>query len=320
MTESNMILRCLPRTPPRWTCKFSPLFYAHDCRLEFDILPFSPGGHFEFFPVTIRSAGAILRATLRLSAKAGMELNLPHINTPDITIFNNSIPKFGAGIVADTFVNFAEFNTNITVAPDGDFCELPVVEAYSLAIGAAVGATLKLNSHTWGPAASSSTALFYTTLASACAVKGNPVKSSSVAVPTKGGIQARSLTVTTISTVRVYTGVACRSSGLVNCPASLQTTTQETSTLKLTTLVTSGAVPTFPASTSNYVTATIPFGTNVHKLAALSGTPTPYVPSPLATGHTIVDGRTGKVKNKLIIGLSVGIGVPVLIGLSAICV
>jgi hypothetical protein len=229
------------------------------------------------------------------------------------------MPTFGGGIVADVFVNVAEFVTNITAAPVGELCELPIVEAYSFAVGAAAGATVTMESHTWGPVATASTVVFYTTLASACAVKKNLTVTSSAAAAASGGLQARDLTVKTISKTQVYTGVACLSPGLVNCPPALQTTTQETSTLTLVTSVSSGVVPTFPASTSSSVTSTIPFGSNVQKLATLSGTPTSYVPGPMATAHTIVDGKTGGVSNKVIIGVSVGVGIPVVIGLVALC-
>jgi hypothetical protein len=94
-----------------------------------------------------------------------------------------------------------------------------------------------------------------------------------------------------------------------------------------------GITPTFPASTALSVASTIPFGSGVQRLAATSGAPVSYVPPPppppsstvsgegsQGTGDVFGDigevlgGSTGGVSNKLVIGLSVGLGVPVLIG------
>jgi len=72
----------------------------------------------------------------------------------------------------------------------------------------------------------------------------------------------------------------------------------------------SGTVPTYPASISNSVDSTIAFGTNVNALATGSGNPSSFTPT---ASPPLLEGTTHGVSNKLIIGLSVGLGLPVLI-------
>lgn len=282
------------------------------------ILP-SPGGRFEFLPVTIQGAGAIITATLRLSAKAGLQAHAPEI--PSITLFNHSTPSFGGGIIAQLFADIAELVANVSAAPQGDVCDFRMDAEYSFNVGAGAGATLTLDANTWGPQIAASTPIFYTTLASLCATKANVTSTAAAASSTSSSgfhlAKRASLTTTTISTTQIYTGVNCMSSGLANCPASLQTTMKSTSTLTLVTAVPSGSSATFPAVTANSVASTVAFGPSAHNLVVLSGSPTSYVPGSAATSsnssgfHNGVDGSTGGVSNKVIIGVSVGVGVPV---------
>jgi hypothetical protein len=100
----------------------------------------------------------------------------------------------------------------------------------------------------------------------------------------------------------------------------------------MTTVLTveSGVTPTFPVSTFSTLSEAIPFGDGKRSLGALSGSPVSYVP-PRET-ETAGDSGSGNENgdasgdeeegdddnnNKLIIGLSVGLGVPVLIGVAA---
>ncbi|KAH8588634.1 hypothetical protein B0O99DRAFT_638854 [Bisporella sp. PMI_857] len=256
------------------------------------------GGRFEFLPVTIQSAGATLSATLRVGVHAGFEIDTSGI--------------VSAGVEVGVFANVAEFVTNVTVIPGGndEGCELQVEESYQLAVGAAAGATVAFQGHTWGPAPETVIPLWYTTFAEACAIKGSSTTSNSAQATTLAPRQ--DLSTATLKDTVTYTGVVCASTGLVNCPVSLQSTTHVTSTKTLITAVPSGAKPTFPATTGPTVVKTIDFGTNVKKIFETTGSPTSFVPTPSSK----VDELTEKIKEKakgvdkkVIIGASVGGGV-----------
>jgi hypothetical protein len=263
--------------------------------------------------VTIQSAGVVFTALLRLGLQAGLD-----ISAPPVTIDGRSFDTFSTGAEVGIWLNLAEFITNVTIAPEGDAngCELLVEEVYSMAIGAQAGATLAILDHTWGPTPNTSTAFFYTTLASVCAISATPTTAV-----TARAAEASGLTTTTLSTEITYTGTACGSIGLLNCPLSLQITSKNTVTSTLVTSVPSGLTATFPATTQSSVTGTIAFGANAKALASTSGAPTSYIPGPTSTSGIVrvIDRKIGGVSNKLIIGVSVGIGGPVLLAIIAGC-
>ena len=132
--------------------------------------------------------------------------------------------------------------------------------------------------------------------------------------------QRQDLEAITLTTTVKLVGQTCKSSGLVNCPASLQGTTTEETVLTLVTEVPDGEEPTFPATTFDSVTSTVAFGNSAHKIIAASGSPTSFVPEATAAdssgkGSDALSGETRGVSNKVIIGVSVGIGIPVLIAI-----
>ncbi|KAF8858413.1 hypothetical protein BDZ45DRAFT_674010 [Acephala macrosclerotiorum] len=270
------------------------------------------GGHFEFLPVKIQSAGVVLTALLRIGLQVGI-----NVAAPPLTIEHIHVGTFSSGTEAGIWMNVAEFITNVTSGPTGDGtnCDLMVEEVYSMAIGAQAGATLAILDHTWGPTPNTSTVLFYTTLASSCLAN----TTSTSAALTARAVEATGLTTTTLINSTTYTGTGCLSTGLLNCPVSLQTTSKYTATSTLVTSVPSGSTATWPATTQNSVASTIAFGTNVKNLESTSGTPTSFVPTTTPTsGITgVIDGETGGVSNKIIIGVSVGVGVPVLLAIIA---
>ncbi|KAF2477230.1 uncharacterized protein BDR25DRAFT_371252 [Lindgomyces ingoldianus] len=283
-----------------------------------------PGVHFEFLPVTIESAGAVLTATLRISAHAGISLD-----TPKFAI----LPSISGGIEVAVFANMAKFVTNVTTDTTGkEDCPLKVVEYYEFAIGANAGATVAVGDETWGPQPATTIPVFYTTLADACAIKGKSTPTPTVTP--RALLDGRAdMKTTTISTELIFTGASCISSGLAICPASLQTTTQYTSTSTLVTVVPSGAVPSFPASTFDSVMRTVEFGAKASRIEGISGSPTSYVP-PSSTSPSInssntslstssptsnTDRKLGGVSNKVIIGVSVGVGIPALAAIIGGC-
>lgn len=229
--------------------------------------------------------------------------------------------NLSAGIGTDIFAYVADFalQVNGTAAAEENSCELAATAEYTMALGAAAGATAAVGSYIWGPAASTTVPVWYTTLASICAATKTS-SASSAGITARAELDSRDdVSTTVMSTVESFTMVACSSPGLVNCPANLQYTTSYQRTVTTDVTVPSGSSPTFPAGTYASVTSAIPFGTNVRRLAATSGSPTSYTPKPSSTSTDrvpgILDVYTDGVSNKLIIGLCVGLGVPFLIAL-----
>jgi len=258
--------------------------------------------------------------------KLGLEVDTGGIASAlDNTPFN-----IEAGIVAEVFANVAEFITNVTgpalsSKPDSNStpCGLSVVEQYQFAVGAAAGATVAVGFQTWGPLASESTPLFYTTLASACALR-KPTSPVSPTVPLTTTLKPRqaaaptaALTTVTTKTTLHFTAQSCKSSGLINCPASLHVSSTYQSVVTLTTAVPSGVKPTFPLTRYASVESPVPFGAGAHKMVESTGVPTSFVPRPTGGVEDIkgwLEGQTGTLGNKVLLGLVVGLGVPVLIG------
>ncbi|KAI1335505.1 hypothetical protein F5Y15DRAFT_428188 [Xylariaceae sp. FL0016] len=266
-----------------------------------------PGGKFEFLPVTITTAEASLKAVLRVGVHAGIQFQTDSDE--------DEAWSLGAGLEGSVFANVAEFVTNVT-SGTGE-CELEVVEYYELAVGAAAGATAHWSTHSWGPTPNTTTAIFYTTLADVCASQGTRTSTATLTTTTDDSIFEKRDDWSTTETTITYTGQACQSTGLINCPVSLQTTTTFEATL--TTSVPSGNTPTFPQSVMTTVASTIPFGTNVKDLKATSGTPTSFVPNPTHHANNFLNGETGGVSNKIIIGVGIGLGVPVLLAAIILC-
>ncbi|KAF2270015.1 hypothetical protein CC78DRAFT_507608 [Lojkania enalia] len=288
-----------------------PLFSDNVTNLEFN------GGQFEFLPVTIDSAGVTLSAVLRVGVSAGLTIDSPK------EVFGKSI---SGGIEVALFAHVAEFTTNITAAPEEE-CRLQVIQEYQLALGAGAGVYIAVDAETWGPVAETATPIWYTTMADVCAIEGKPTPMPTSATVTARDIAGRQEELSTTSTeIEVkYTGVACESS-LAICPASLQTTIKTTVTKTLVTAVPSGTEVTWPTSPgiTDAVATTSAFGSNAKQIETASGTPTSYEPPPpppseIPTGsiEKVLEGETGGVSNKVIIGVSVGVGVPVIMALVA---
>ncbi|PVH73717.1 hypothetical protein DL98DRAFT_594767 [Cadophora sp. DSE1049] len=83
------------------------------------------GGSFEILSMTIKNAGVILTAILRIEGCS---------------------VKVSTGIEAGVWVDIVQFKTNITAAPatNGNTCELRVIEKYVMALEANTGAALAI--------------------------------------------------------------------------------------------------------------------------------------------------------------------------------
>ncbi|KAK4098489.1 hypothetical protein N658DRAFT_455024 [Parathielavia hyrcaniae] len=307
------------------------------------------GGKFEFLPVILLRGEVALKAVLRVGMHAGLSVQTMPLKFPTrgpITEKLSELAQFEAGVEVGVFAHVAEFLTNVTggallAAEEG--CAFKIVEEYTLAVGAVAGATVAVGDHTWGPQPETTIPVFYTTLADICAITSTTTLSTPT-IPTSTALAARQdqdvdLETHTLTTKLLETAIGCASPQLVICPASLQTTTIRTSTKTHVTALPEGVTPTFPASTALTVASTIPFGTDSRvrgSIAATSGAPVSYVPPPpppppestssVSNGgvdegdgdgvwddvEEVFAGETGGVSNKLIIGLSVGLGVPIL--------
>ncbi|KAF2743167.1 hypothetical protein M011DRAFT_410998 [Sporormia fimetaria CBS 119925] len=287
------------------------------------------GGRFEFLPVTVESAGVVLSAILRVGVHAGFQLAAPEI--PELTLFDQDIgvPAVGGGIEVGVFANVAEFITNVTYASERE-CPLKVIQSYQLALGAAAGATVAIGKQMWGPVATTSVPIWYTEVADACAVQ----KTASPMVTTAPAAERRQDLKTTTATTKVtHTVVACITPGLANCPASAQSTSQTVETRTVVTALASGEKFTFPSTVQDTVSTTVGFGADAVTVPTTTGTPMSYVPPPppperTSDGAKAADSDSSdtnkeppkadeksKGADKLIIGLSVGLGVPVLLAL-----
>ncbi|KAK4118649.1 hypothetical protein N657DRAFT_367267 [Parathielavia appendiculata] len=312
------------------------------------------GGRFEFLPVILLRGEVALRAILRVGMHAGVSVSTSSLKFQTlgpVTKKISEMAQFEAGVEVGVFAHVAEFLTNVTggtllAADEG--CALKIVEEYTLAVGATAGATVAVGEHTWGPQPATTIPLFYTTLADICASTSSTTLSTASPTATASSITLAArqesdqppLQTHTLTTKVLHTGIGCASPGLVICPASLQTTSILTSTMTLVTAVPKGVTPMFPASTALTVANTIPFGEGkaVGSIAATSGAPVSYVPPPpplpppASSSSSVEDGNgggvvgdvgevftgeTGGMSNKLIIGLSVGLGVPAVLAFVA---
>ncbi|KFY79833.1 hypothetical protein V499_01266 [Pseudogymnoascus sp. VKM F-103] len=284
------------------------------------------GGNFEFLPVTLVGADLILTAILRLGIRSGLEFSTP-------TSFIGGIPvKFSTGIEAGVWADVAKLVTNVTAAPDREDCPLQVVEEYTMLVGANAGASLAIGEHSWGPEPSTQVPIWYTTLVDICA--GAKTTAAAAAV-TSVAVVGRDEGMTTTVTVVTQTAIVCLSTGLVECPASLQSAVKNVVTSTLIAPVPVGTAEAFPTTTVDAVVRTKAFGTGAKEIGATTGSPVSYVPTvssttttsePTSSGSTsartddnIIEGKTKGVSNKVIIGVSVGLGLPVLILIIAAC-
>ncbi|EED13272.1 conserved hypothetical protein [Talaromyces stipitatus ATCC 10500] len=283
-----------------------------------------PGGAYEFLPITIGGEGSI-QALLSLKASLGVEVDTPK-PTSDFDF------EFNAGIETDVFAYVADFlmQVNGSSTTDSGDCELVAVAEYTYAVGAAAGATVAVDkSFSWGPSPNTTVPIWYTTLASICAAtKTSTSAPASLITPRAELNQPGDSSLTTTTSTTTYQIVNCMSSGMINCPINLQNTTTYQAVVTSALSIESGSVVTLPTTGVSALATGIPFGSKSYKLQAVSGTPISYVPPPpsstsATTSSTSISSPGGvgsgllgvDKNNKLIIGLSVGLGVPFLAAL-----
>ncbi|KAG5951739.1 hypothetical protein E4U53_002388 [Claviceps sorghi] len=274
------------------------------------------GGKFEFLPVTLESEEVVLKALLRLSVRAGFTFETYHLHVP----VEGTELELAAGIETQAYVNVAEFTTNITTKPGREFesskdCALHVVQDYTLAVGAAAGATVDCLGTAYGPTPATEIPVFYTNLAASCVTRGFH-SSLTTNYPELARRRASDYSTTTKETTAVYEATACISPGLINCPASLQSIARNIVTKTLTATVASGsnAVWSTPAATA-FVAAD--FQKDVLSFKGSSGVPKSYSPPPSgktsaaspAQGNNVLQGEAGRVSHRVIVGVAIGMGI-----------
>ncbi|KAH6683655.1 hypothetical protein F5X68DRAFT_263050 [Plectosphaerella plurivora] len=253
------------------------------------------GAQFEFLPVFIEAGGIVLTALLRASISAGINIETPLDMSIEAFGQNYSIPSAGGGVSVLLYADLAKLTTTISTEvgeDEGEDCAIGAIEEFEVALGAAAGASVYLYDRTWGPTAATHTPVFYTTLGRVC------IAEEAAATPAVVLRQEEVVTTTTVT----YTGVKCTSAGVLDCPASAQSVHKET------------AVETRAAGGQPGL-STVGFGGKALSLGATSGRPVSWVPPPPTAG---VDEKVGQhdeqgVNMGLVIGLSVGLGVPALL-------
>ncbi|CRK29916.1 hypothetical protein BN1723_003875 [Verticillium longisporum] len=294
------------------------------------------GGQFEFLPVTVESDGVTFRALLRVAIHAGLELHTPFL--PDLSVGDFEFPSAGVGIELAVWANLADLTTSIIPGSadsdvrrrddddqdddeqeDGD-CRLRVRQEFVFALGAAAGATVAIMNQTWGPAPSTEIPIWYTTLADECVVSP---KATAASTPRLGERQddeeeEEDRTTTTLTKETVFTALECISIGPMNCPASSQSLREVTEVQTLVTAVASGIEAEWPEVTAMTINRVVEFGSGALGLESTSGSPVSYVPPPPPpTESPTSDGKVGGVDKKVILGVSIGLGVPVLLAVIA---
>lgn len=237
------------------------------------------GGQFEFLPVTVGIDGAAFSAILRVGAHAGLKAGIEN--------------DFKAGMEVVVFADVAEIVTNITATPHDADCKLPMSQEYSIALGAAAGATVAIHSATYGPVAQTFTPIWYTTMTGLCASEAETTAKPSTTVASEALRERDDLETTVLTTEIKQTGVGCPQSLGPNCPVSSRSTTQYTQTQTLTIVIPPGEDATFPTSIYNTITSTAAFGSNAQKIKSSSGSPTSYVEPP-PTSSLSSASNTGK--------------------------
>ncbi|KAM0278048.1 hypothetical protein ACHAQH_005417 [Verticillium albo-atrum] len=278
------------------------------------------GGRFEFLPVTVESEGVTLRALLRVAMHTGIELS-----TPTFRDFSA-----GGGVEVSVWANFADLTTSVILGTDSgvrrrdddeEDCLLRVRQEYLFGLGAAAGATVVLLDHTWGPTPSTEIPIWSTELADEClwTAAAATVTDGPAMEPRQEEDDREGFTTTTLTSELILTALECRSVGLMKCPPSLQSVRKEKVTQSTVMVVPSGVEAEWPKMTELVVESVKEFGSSVLGIEATSGSPVSYIAPPPTWGldEGILDGKVGGVDKKVILGVSIGVGVPVLLAIIA---
>lgn len=179
--------------------------------------------------------------------------------------------------------------------------------------------------------------IWYTEMGSICAEYKTPTTADVAMITTAPEDRRRQdlVTITTLVTF-IHTGVNCNEPGRVNCPASLQSTSQSTEIRTIVTALPPGAKFELPVTVMSSVPSPIAFKRGAESIPATSGSPASYIP-PVPTETSKLNGflddledaaddagnaldgskETYKNNKPLIIGLASGLGGAALIAIIA---
>lgn len=255
--------------------------------------------------MTVENTNGKISAALRVGVACGISLDLP--------LKYDSFPV-DAGIEAAVFANVAEFDVNVRRGSKKKECTVEVDHQYAFAVGAAAGASVDVDfpliSFSMGAAMKTSTPIYTTTPSLVCA---KSLSTSAPAATTTQSILPRAgLTQTVVTTEVTQTATYCQTPGIGNCQRSMQVITQNTVTHSLATSVSSG----WTGGYSDIAAIPKSFGEKPYLIPALSGSPTSYVAGTHESTDPVLPSDVAKgASKKLIVGVSVGVGVPVLLAL-----
>lgn len=127
-------------------------------------------------------------------------------------------------------------------------------------------------------------------MASICAESKTPTTADAAMITTAPEDRRRQDLVTTMTAVTfIHNGVNCKEPGRVNCPASLQNTSQSTEIRTIVTALPSGAKFELPVTVMDSVPSPIAFKRGAKSIPATSGSPVSYIP-PVPTETSKLDG------------------------------
>ncbi|KAJ6144387.1 hypothetical protein N7470_008282 [Penicillium chermesinum] len=194
--------------------------------------------------------------------------------------------SLSAGVEADAFAYLADFKIDANDSSKStDYCPVAIDIDYTLAVGAGAGATMAANEHTWGPDATTTVPIWYTSITSTCAETKTLTPSSSTLTTTAApqvvprfdflgsAVQdpfnpsEPSSTTPAMTSTSVIQVMTCLENGLVHCPVSSQ------STIYVTCTDPPVWSPSVPATATS-------FGPNKQRIFSTQGAPTSYVPPP----------------------------------------
>ncbi|CAG9950665.1 unnamed protein product [Clonostachys rosea f. rosea IK726] len=272
------------------------------------------GAKFESLPVQIETSGTVIHAILRLSVRAGFAFEADLLPGPEIELgpFNSEDWKASAGLETKLYVNVADLKSNITAFGEED-CPLQIEESFQFAVGAAAGAYVGIGEQTWGPRPQTEVPIFPTTFAKTCL---SQEAQATAKVRFQRAESESGIETVTLSRDKTYTAKGCVEPGVIDCPASAQVVKEYQSMETLITTALAGASVTWPETIVTRVASTKGFGDNAIDInSSASGSTTPTATGGQNGDSGFFDKSSGGVSNKLIIGLSVGLGVPVLLAI-----
>lgn len=293
--------------------------------------------------IVLSSDGLVVDGVHLATYSAGVE-TIAYADVANLTL-NVAV---GAGTNGSSVDSLGTTTADADTSCTGD-SDVVVEGVFAFDIGAEAGASVQIGDFlSWGVNPTTMLPVFYTTVtqcgggAPSSAVTTTPTPTPTSKLAPRATETAVETTV--ISTTFVYSAVACRSPGIVNCPASLQTTAVTTATSTTTLTVASGSQKTgkvtWPAPTATTsITRVAAFGDNAQSMGlSVSGTPTSFVPpptstlssssphtslsssSPTSTGLSIGGVHLTATQEHIVIGATVGAGVPLVVGVVALIV